>query len=54
MLQTITLPRASESNAIGVWTTRFGKPGLRSEWSTVQSDLAVSQPQCIRSRCAGS
>jgi hypothetical protein len=44
MLQTITLPRASESNAIGTWPTQPGKRGLTSEWATIQRDLAATQP----------
>jgi len=44
MLQTITLPRASESNAIGAWTTQAGKRGRRSEWTAIQRDWAVTQP----------
>ncbi len=44
MLQTITLPRASESNAIGAWTTQAGKRGRRFEWTAIQRDLAATQP----------
>jgi hypothetical protein len=44
MLQTITLPRASESNAIGAWTIQAGKRGLRSEWTAIQRDWAATQP----------
>jgi hypothetical protein len=43
MLQTITLPRASESNAIGAWTTQAGKRGRRFEWTAIQRDLAATQ-----------
>jgi len=43
MLQTITLPRASDSNAIGAWTIQAGKRGLR-EWTAIQRDLAATQP----------
>jgi len=44
MLQTITLSRASESNAIGAWTTQGGKREPPSEWATIQRDLAATQP----------
>jgi hypothetical protein len=43
MLQTIKLPRAPESNAIGGWTTQATERGLRSERSTIQRGLAATQ-----------
>ena len=43
MLQTITLPRAPESNAIGAWTTQAAERELRSEWATIQRGLAATQ-----------
>jgi len=43
MLQTITLPRAPESNAIGAWTTQAAERGLRSAWATIQRGLAATQ-----------
>ncbi len=43
MLQTITLTRAPESNAIGAWITQPAERGLRSEWATIQRGLAATQ-----------
>jgi hypothetical protein len=44
MLQTVTLPGAPDSIAVGAWPTQAAEPGLRSAWATIQRALAATQP----------